>query len=54
MFLFYRLTGRRGKRWETEREGEVTQLQSPAGNSIIKKKKQKPSKGPDIEKGEKF
>lgn len=21
MFLFYRLTGRRGKRWETEREG---------------------------------
>lgn len=37
MFLFYRLTGEKRQ----ERGGGVTQLQSPAGNSIIKKRKKK-------------
>lgn len=47
MFLFYRLTGRRAKRWKTKR-GEVKQLQSP-GRKF--NNKEKPLKDLDSERG---
>lgn len=49
MFLFYRLTGRRGKRWETERGGNDPVAKS--SRKFNNKEKKQPSKGPDIERG---